>query len=106
MLLHNRLTILPSLVGVAPWVTVCSDDDTTGPGSSGTTCELSVSILDFGDVEVGRTDVLSCTVTNTGTRTIRGDLSSGTCTQSGVRGGPFELPAGEFATTLVSFTPS
>ncbi len=83
----------------------CSDVSCAGEGG-GAACELSATSLDFGTVELGSSEDLTFTLTNTGCATLDGAITE-SCEEFAVvtGGGPYSLQMGEVLTVVVRFSP-
>ncbi len=86
-------------------VGACSDVDCAGEGG-GADCELSITSLDFGTVDVGSSEDLTFTLTNTGCTPLAGTISESCDNYSIVSGGgTYSLDAGEVLTVTVRYSP-
>ena len=100
---RRSLAVFGILLGIA----ACSKSSKapTQPPSS-PMCQLSSTTLEFGSVALGRSDTMSLSISNTGTDTLTGTLTTG-CPEYGIVGSPaFTLAAGHSKTVGVRFTPA
>lgn len=87
--------------------TSCSSVACSGAGQTPTPgCQVSAASLDFGTVTVGQSADASFTISNTGSGTLTGTVTSPLAAFTIVRGASYSLAGGEADTVTVRFTPT
>jgi hypothetical protein len=104
--LRVMLLLLPFGVGVLSLNCSKKSEPPTAPPSPNPACSLSPSTLNFDTVTIGASTDRQFTLTNTGTGTLAGTVSS-PCGEFAVVGpAAYSLTAGQSATLTIRFTPT